>query len=72
MDTVRPGRYRHFKGGLYDVVGEARHSETEEWLVVYRSSDGGLWVRPREMFAGTTVVDGREVQRFTPIDEQRA
>jgi hypothetical protein len=72
MDTVRPGRYRHFKGGLYEVVGEARHSETEEWLVVYRSADGGLWVRPTEMFAGTTVVDGREVRRFTPIDDAAA
>jgi hypothetical protein len=69
METVRPGRYRHFKGGLYEVVGEARHSETEDRLVVYRSADGGLWVRPRDMFLGTALVDGREVRRFTPIED---
>ena len=50
--TIEPGVYRHFKGGEYEVVGLARHSETEEELVVYRAlyGDGGLWVRPSEMF----------------------
>ena len=63
-----PGRYRHFKGNVYEVIGIARHSETEEELVVYRSPAGELWVRPKAMFFGTTTVDGIEVQRFTPLD----
>jgi hypothetical protein len=62
---VKPGKYRHFKGGLYEVLGIARHSETEEELVVYRTSQGDLWVRPRAMFLETVTHDGREVPRFT-------
>ena len=52
MSTVRPGRYRHFKGNEYEVIGVARHSETLEEMVVYRAlyGDGGLWVRPLAMF----------------------
>lgn len=66
MDAVRPGRYRHYKGNEYTVVGVARHSETHEELVVYRPEygDGGLWVRPLAMFAETVTVGGREVPRF--------
>jgi hypothetical protein len=60
------GRYRHYKGNEYEVVGVARHSETLEELVVYRElyGDGGLWVRPRAMFEGDAEVDGRRVARF--------
>jgi hypothetical protein len=61
---VRTGKYRHFKGGLYEVLGVARHSETEEELVVYKNSRGDLWVRPRAMFLETVTHDGREVPRF--------
>lgn len=52
MDAIRPGRYRHFKGGEYEVLGIARHSETGEELVVYRAlyGEGSLWVRPAEMW----------------------
>ena len=52
MSTVRPGRYRHFKGNEYEVIGVARHSETLEEMVVYRAlyGDGGLWIRPLAMF----------------------
>jgi hypothetical protein len=66
------GRYRHRKGGLYEVVGVARHSETLEPMVVYRSLQGamGLWVRPHAMFFERVVVDGREVPRFAPIDDR--
>jgi sirohydrochlorin ferrochelatase len=61
-----PGRYRHFKGNEYEVVGVARHSETGERLVVYRPlyGDGGLWVRPLGMFAGAVEHAGRTVPRF--------
>jgi hypothetical protein len=61
-----PGRYRHFKGGEYEVVGVARHSETDERLVVYRplSDDSGLWVRPAEMFLETVTINGKCVPRF--------
>jgi hypothetical protein len=63
---VPPGRYRHFKGGLYEVLGVARHSETEEEFVVYRplSGDGGLWIRPRAMFLETVTAGGATVPRF--------
>lgn len=68
METLEPGPYVHFKGGRYDVVGEALHSETEERLVVYRSADGRLWVRPLEMFLGTAQLDdGVVVPRFVRL-----
>lgn len=61
-----PGRYRHYKGGLYEVLGTARHSETLEPMTLYRALYGeqGLWVRPAAMFNGTVVVDGLEQPRF--------
>ncbi len=60
------GRYRHYKGGEYQVIGTARHSETDELLVVYRClyDNDSLWVRPLAMFMETVLVDGREVPRF--------
>lgn len=58
------GRYRHYKGGVYELVDFARHSETEEELVLYRSAAGELWVRPRSMFFETVEVDGAPVPRF--------
>lgn len=66
MASITPGRYRHYKGNDYTVVGVARHSETLEELVVYRQEygDRGLWVRPAGMFAETVVVDGMPVPRF--------
>jgi len=69
-----PGRYRHFKGGLYEVIGVARHSETEEELVVYRPlyGDGGLWVRPLALFRDRVLVNGVEMPRFAPVDEAPA
>lgn len=64
------GRYRHYKGGEYEVIGVARHSETLEPLVVYRPlyNASGWWVRPHAMFFGKLEVDGREQQRFTPVN----
>jgi cyclomaltodextrinase len=67
--TILPGRYRHYKGREYTVLGVARHSETLEELVVYRQEygAGGLWVRPAAMFAESVEVDGRSVPRFEPM-----
>ncbi|QDU23436.1 DUF1653 domain-containing protein [Urbifossiella limnaea] len=67
---VPVGRYRHFKGGEYEVLGLARHSETDERLVVYRPlyGDGGLWVRPVAMFLESVEHDGRTVPRFAPLE----
>ena len=68
---VRPGRYRHFKGNEYQVLGVARHSETEEEMVVYRAlyGEGGLWVRPAAMWLATVPRDGVTQPRFTYIGE---
>ena len=69
---ITPGRYRHYKGHDYEVIGVARHSETEESFVVYRALYGerGLWVRPAAMFLDTVTVDGRSVLRFTRLPVQ--
>ena len=66
-----PGRYRHFKGGMYEVIGMARHSETLEDMVVYRAlyGDGGLWVRPAAMFLELVVLDGKSVPRFEKVQD---
>ncbi len=67
MDSsLQPGRYRHYKGKLYEVIDVARHSETEELLVVYRClyGDFSLWVRPLAMFLDTVDVNGAKVSRF--------
>jgi len=66
-----PGRYRHYKGGEYQVIGTARHSENNELLVVYRClyDNDSLWVRPLAMFAETVTVDGQEVRRFLRCGE---
>jgi hypothetical protein len=63
---VMPGRYRHYKGQEYEVLGVARHSETEEEFVVYRAlyGDFGLWVRPLAMFEELVDIDGRLIPRF--------
>lgn len=63
---IRPGIYRHYKGAKYQVIGEAKHSETLEPLVIYRALYGefGLWVRPKAMFCEQVELDGREVPRF--------
>ena len=65
-------RFRHYKGGEYEYLGTARHSETEEELVLYRPlyNDSGLWVRPKRMFFENVVVDGKSVPRFAEIKEQ--
>jgi hypothetical protein len=71
---MRPGRYRHYKGRLYEVLGVARHSETLEELVVYRQlydsegfPTGTLWARPRAMFLERVEVGGEAVPRFAYV-----
>ena len=71
MESIKPGRYRHFKGKEYEVLGVARHSETEEELVVYGAlyGDFGLWVRPVSMWNEAVERDGKTFRRFTYIGE---
>jgi len=63
---IKKGIYRHYKGNEYEVLMTARHSETEEWVVVYRAlyDDYGVWVRPYNMFIGKANIDGEMVERF--------
>jgi hypothetical protein len=66
MNTVPTGRYWHYKGKEYTVIGVARHSETEEEMVVYRQEygDNTLWVRPMTMFMEMVEVNGQSLPRF--------
>lgn len=71
MTEIKTGRWQHFKGGEYQVLYVARHSETEEDMVVYRAlyGDGGVWVRPAAMWLETVERDGIRVPRFRYIGE---
>lgn len=68
---VQPGRYRHYKGNDYEVIGVAKHSETEEIFVVYRALYGerDLWIRPAAMFLETVVVEGLPRPRFQRLPD---
>lgn len=71
MELPEPGRYRHYKGSEYEVIAVARHSETEEWMVVYRPcyADQDLWVRPATMFQETVTLPSSEmVPRFERLN----
>ena len=71
MDSsIPPGRYRHYKGKDYHVLGCARHSETEEEFVVYRAlyGAGGLWIRPKSMFVETVRVGSQNLPRFSLLE----
>ncbi len=63
---LKKGYYKHYKGSLYEVLDTARHSETEEWMVVYKTlyGDFSIWVRPYAMFVEKVEVDGKFVPRF--------
>jgi hypothetical protein len=69
---LEKGLYRHYKGNLYEVMMTVRHSESEEWMVVYRAlyGDAGMWVRPYDMFVEKVEVEGRLVDRFEKLEEK--
>ncbi len=76
MEEVKLGKYQHYKGKFYEVIGIARHSETLEELVVYRAlyeskefGKDALWVRPKKMFLENVVINGKEVPRFKFIEK---
>ena len=71
MQDIKPGRYRHFKGGEYEVIGIGKHSETLEEYVLYRAlyGEGGYWVRPASMWNETVERDGKTYKRFEYIGE---
>ena len=71
LPEVPVGRYRHYKGNLYDLIGVVRHSETLQPLALYRPlyGEGSLWVRPYAMFFETVLIDGIEQARFARVVE---
>jgi hypothetical protein len=71
VQSIPAGRYRHFKGNLYEVLAIARHSEDDSPLVVYRPlyGEGGVWVRPAEMWNETVTRDGKTFQRFVRVSD---
>lgn len=68
---IEKGKYRHYKGNYYEVIGVAKHSETLEEMVVYRALCGefGLWARPASMWEEIVDVNGEKVMRFTKVDD---
>ena len=70
-EMIRPGKYRHFKGNEYEVLYLAKHSETQEDMVVYRALYGeqGVWVRPAAMWNEIVTRDGKTFRRFTYVGE---
>ena len=68
---LKKGKYKHYKGSLYEVLGTTRHSETEEWMVVYKTlyGDFSIWVRPYEMFVESVEMDGEMVPRFEYVGD---
>jgi len=73
---MKLGKYKHFKGGIVEVVSVAHHSETLEEMVVYKAlyecrdfGKGSMWVRPKKMFLETVIVNGEDVSRFMPVSD---
>lgn len=75
---LKKGTYRHYKGGIYEVISVACHSETLEWCVVYQSRERerlglpSVWVRPYSMFVEQVEIDGVRKPRFEKIDDKPA
>jgi hypothetical protein len=77
MQKLKLGKYQHYKGNFYEVIGVAHHSETLEELVVYRAlynheiyGHNSLWVRPKAMFMENVIIEGKEMPRFKYLDEK--
>ena len=70
--NIKTGKYRHYKGNFYEVIGMAFHSETLEEMVVYKAlyGDGGVWVRPAFMWEEEVEVEGKRVKRFASVTEE--
>lgn len=68
--SIKPGVYVHYKGGRYTILGPARHSETLEPMIVYKSSKGDMWVRPEHMFHEKVLYKGKFVKRFTRVTKK--
>lgn len=73
MEEIKIGRYRHFKGNEYEVIGIGKHSETGESMVIYKAlyGDGDLWVRPVKMWNETVERDGKVYKRFTFCEDEK-
>ena len=71
MKKLELGKYKHFKGGEYEVIGVAKHSETMEDFVVYKALYGkkDLWIRPLKMFLETVTINGKKIKRFQKIKQ---
>lgn len=71
-EKIVKGKYKHYKGQFYEVLDIARHSETLEYFVVYKTlyGDFDTWIRPLEMFTETVEVDGKPIKRFQLVNEQ--
>jgi hypothetical protein len=71
MKSLEAGKYRHYKGNMYEVLDVAYHSGTEERFVVYKAlyGEGEMWIRPFEMFTETVEVEGKKISRFEYVDE---
>ena len=76
-DEVKLGRYQHYKGKIYEVLGVAKHSETEEELVIYKAlynskqfGSNALWARSKKMFLEDVIVEGERIPRFRHISDQ--
>jgi len=69
---LKKGTYKHYKGNLYEVFMTAQHSETEEWMVVYKTLYGeeGMWVRPYAMFMEKVMIEGKKIERFAYVGEE--
>lgn len=72
MELIKPGKYRHFKGKLYKVIGIAKHSENpDEEFVVYQAlyDNNQIWIRPKNMFQEKVIHEGKEVPRFEFVED---